>query len=111
MIDSRLRQRQEAYRNRRLLDLCHAAPCFLRFEGCRSGHQDWPSVPCHSDMLRHGRGVGKKSHSIFAVPGCPPCHAAFTRVNLGREGYENAWTNAHEGWMQYLVDNRLIDVV
>ena len=95
-----VRQREPAYRNRSLLDLAHEAPCFLRLgaPGCGSN----PSVPCHSDMVRHGRGVGHKSHDLFAVPGCPACHAIFTRANLGREGYELAWQIAFERYVAWM---------
>jgi len=96
------------HRNRALLDLCHEAPCMLRLGVVGCGNH--PSVPAHSDMLRHGRGVGHKSHPIFAVSGCPACHAVFTRGNLGRDGYEQAWSKAHDRWMQYLWDNELIVV-
>lgn len=88
------------YRNRALLDVCHTAPCLLLLgaPGCGS----FPSVPCHSDLLRHGRGVGHKSDDVFAVPGCPPCHAIFTRAKLGKEGYEDAWLQAHERYLMWL---------
>ena len=61
-----------------------------------------PSVPCHSDMLRHGRGVGHKSEDVFAVAGCPACHAQFRREVLGREGYEDAWLAAFERYQVWL---------
>lgn len=79
-------------RSRSLLDVAHEAPCMLLLgvKGC-GNH---PSVPCHSDMLAHGRGAGMKSHDCLAVPGCPACHAAFTRKRLGKEGYLTAWANA-----------------
>ena len=88
------------YRNRKLLDIAHDAPCMLllEVEGC-GNH---PSVPCHSDMLRHGRGVGHKSHDCFAVPGCPACHAVFTRAEMGREDYDFAWRNAFERYQVWL---------
>lgn len=87
------------YRNRALLDLCHEAPCCLQL-----GAKTWTcgltkSVPCHSDMIRHGRAVGQKSHDCFAVPGCPECHARFTRANLGKDGYHAAWTEAMERYI------------
>jgi hypothetical protein len=98
-----LRQREPRHDDRDLLDVAHDAPCMLRLgvEGC--GH--YPSVPCHSDMLRHGRGVGGKSHDCFAVAGCPACHAAFTRANLGREGYEAAWLAALERYLVWMWAN------
>jgi len=85
-------------RSRSLLDVAHEAPCCLQLgaKGCGTH----PSVPCHSDMLAHGRGAGLKSHDCLAVPGCPACHDAFTRKKLGKEGYLTAWAN---GMARYLV--------
>ena len=96
------------YRNRRLLNLAWEAPCFLRLGVPGCGQH--PSVPVHSDMQRHGRGVGHKSHDLFAVSGCPACHAAFTRANLGREGYEAAWLAAFERYLVWLWTNEKVRV-
>lgn len=96
------------HRDRRLLDLSHEAPCFLQLGVPGCGNH--PSVPCHSDMQRHGRGVGHKSADLFAVSGCPACHAAFTRANLGRDGYEWAWQRAHERYLLWLWENNKIKV-
>ncbi len=97
------------YRNRKLLDVAHEAPCMLRLgvHGCG----EYPSVPCHSDLLRHGRRVGHKSHDCLAVPGCPACHGAFTRANLGREGYETAWLIALERYLVWAWENAKVKVV
>ena len=94
-------------RDRKLLDLAHYAPCFLRLSPTCANH---PSVPCHSDMLRHGRGVGHKSKAIYAVAGCPDCHALFTRGNLGREGYEETWQKAHDAYLAWLWDEGRLKV-
>ena len=94
--------------DRKLLNIAHAAPCFLQLGVPGCGNH--PSVPCHSDLLRHGRGVGHKSKSIFAVAGCPACHAAFTRGNLGREGYEAAWLAAHERYLVWLFEQGKLTV-
>jgi len=88
------------HRNLALLDLCHEAPCLLL-----PGQHEClgaPSEPCHSDMIRHGRGEHHKSHDCFAVPGCHNAHLSFTRANLGKEGYHAAWTAAMERWILYL---------
>jgi hypothetical protein len=50
-------------------------------------------------MIRHGRGEKHKSHDCFAVPGCHNAHLAFTRANLGKEGYHAAWTEAMERYI------------
>lgn len=81
------------YRNRKLLDLSHEAPCMLLLDAPGCGNH--PSVPCHSDMQEHGRGMSHKSHDCLAVPGCPACHAIFTRKHLGRDGYLEAWIKAY----------------
>ena len=88
------------HRNRNLLDLAHDAPCCLQLT--KAGCGNHPSVPCHSDMLRHGRGMSHKSHDCFAVPGCPTCHTLFTRGNLGRDGYFDAWQAAFERYILWL---------
>ena len=96
------------HRDRKLLDLAHEAPCMLLIatEGC-SAH---PSVPCHSDLLRHGRGVGHKSHDCLAVPGCPACHALFTRAHLGSPLYEATWHVAMELYLVWLWRNGKVKV-
>jgi hypothetical protein len=68
-----------------------------------------PSVPCHSDMLRHGRGIGHKSHDCLAIPGCPDCHTEFTRENLG-DGYCDAWMAAMELWLVHMWTHDLVRV-
>lgn len=78
----------------------------LGAKGCGAG----PSVPCHSDLQRHGRGIGHKSHDCFAVPGCPPCHAIFTREHLGRDGYIAVWIAAFERYIVWLWENGRVRV-
>jgi len=91
------------HRDRKLLDVAHEAPCMLRINLMRCGVDK--SVPCHSDLQRHGRGAGHKSHDCLAIPGCPACHAVFTRAHLGRVGYEEAWVVALERYIVWLWKN------
>lgn len=95
------------FRSRRLLDIAHEAPCCLEIGGICQGNK-YPSVPCHSDMLRHGRGVGHKSHDFYAVPGCPACHAHFTRKYLGKDGYDTVWCAAFEQYIGWLWSNEKV---
>lgn len=97
------------FRSRKLLDVAHEAPCMLKL-GC-PGCGEFPSVPCHSDLLRHGRGISHKSHDCLAVPGCPACHGAFTRANLGLTGYEAAWVAAIERYLVWAWENQKVKVV
>lgn len=87
------------HRDRKLLDVAHDAPCMLLLgaPGCSTN----PSVPCHSDLLRHGRGHKFKSHDCLAVAGCPACHERFTRKELGPL-YEQAWQTAFERYLVWL---------
>ena len=79
----------------------------LRAPGCGN----YPSVPCHSDMQRHGRGAGHKSHDCLAVAGCPACHSVFTREHLGRAGYEEAWLAAFERYVVWIWESGRISVL
>ena len=96
------------FRSRKLLDCAHDAPCLLLLAECGCSRD--ASVPCHSDLQRHGRGVGHKSSDLFAVPGCPVCHALFTRAHLGRDGYELAWRRAHEQYLTWLWEHVKVEV-
>jgi len=96
------------HRNRKLLDQAHEAPCMLNLAQTCGNH---PSVPCHSDLQKHGRGISHKSHDCLAIPGCPDCHAIFTRAHLGREGYYEVWRNAFERYMLWLWENGKLKVV
>ena len=103
-----LRQREPRYENRRLLDVAHDAPCMLQL-GAPCGN--YPSVPCHSDQLKHGRGTGHKSHDCFAVPGCPDCHLKFTREHLTRSGYEDIFQLALERYLLWMWATGKIGVI
>lgn len=92
-------------RNRALLDLAHDAPCFLKLGPC-SGQV----VPCHSDQLGDGRGVGHKSHDPLAVPGCVACHARFTRQYLGRSAYSEIHARALKEYIVWLWQNDKLKV-
>jgi hypothetical protein len=96
------------HRDRKLLDVAHEAPCMLGIATMGCGEN--LSVPCHSDMLRHGRGVGHKSHDCFAVPGCPACHYIFTRKYLGSPLYEITWAAANERYQVWLWRNGKVRV-
>lgn len=96
------------FRSRKLLDIAHEAPCMLQIAPIGCGVN--PSVPCHSDLLQHGRGVGHKSDDCMAVPGCPACHDLFTRAYLGRQGYRDLWQSAFERYIVWLFENGKVRV-
>ena len=100
------------YRNRKLLDLAHDAPCFLMISGkCTSaGFVSGECVPCHSDQQIDGRGTGHKSHDCLAIPGCVNCHEKFTMAVLGRTVYEHVHNNSLKRYLVWLWENEKVRV-
>lgn len=58
------------YRNRRLLDAIHEAPCCAVFPHQCSG----TVIPAHSNEARFGRGYAYKSHDWAVAALCPEAH-------------------------------------
>lgn len=81
------------YRNKKLTDLAHHAPCFAQFPHQCNG----PSVPCHSGEQKHGRGHGHKCHDIFTAFACPEAHDHFDGRKGGwdRETRQAEWDRAY----------------
>lgn len=97
------------YRNRKLLDVAHDAPCMFQVEDiCQSGVH--PSVPCHSNKQRHGRGFAHKSADAYAPAGCIACHRWYDEGPEGRETKDNAFQLALERWWLWLLENEKLRV-
>lgn len=82
------------YRNRKLLDLAHEAPCFAQFPHDCNG----PSVPAHGNELRLGRGHAHKCHDNFHAAVCPEAHDFI-------DGRKGGWTleeKRAEWWLAYI---------
>ena len=92
------------YRNRKYLDFLRKLPCMLKIDGECSGGQ---TVACHSNYLRHGRGVGHKSADSYAIAGCNECHQEFDR-NLHRLDRSDIYSMAVERQLAWLVENDYI---
>lgn len=96
------------YRNRKLLDLAHEAPCLAQFPHIHNG----PSVPCHSNQQRHGRGFSHKSDDCFFAACCPEAHDYID----GRKGFWTAeekaaeWDRAHIATLRWLFENEKVKV-
>lgn len=57
------------------LAACRGEPCYLRVRGvCSFNPADETIVPCHSNLLEHGKGKGIKAEHRFTFPGCGACH-------------------------------------
>ncbi|HEY6022242.1 MAG TPA: hypothetical protein VIY48_20955, partial [Candidatus Paceibacterota bacterium] len=58
------------------LEACRGERCYLQITGVCIA-RDWASpdvVPCHSNLLQHGKGRGIKAENRFSFPGCRACH-------------------------------------
>lgn len=58
------------------LEACRGERCYLQITGVCVA-RDWASpdvVPCHSNLLQHGKGRGIKAENRFSFPGCRACH-------------------------------------
>jgi hypothetical protein len=108
----RVMQKRPRYENRKLLDLCHGAPCCLNFPGCTGGEgTENPSVPCHSNSQSDGRGKDYKSHDHSAVPGCPNCHWHLDYgVSYTREQKEDTFRQGQRRWWSHLWENNKVKV-
>jgi hypothetical protein len=59
----------------RYLAACRGEPCYLLIPGvCRRDPRDRTVVPCHSNLLEHGGGMGLKADHRNTFPGCDLCH-------------------------------------
>lgn len=81
--------------DRHLADLCRNQPCYLLVPGVRCAGE---VVPCHSNQLRHGKGMGIKA-SRMSVPGCCACHAEIDQGHrLTKEQKFALWDDAYARW-------------
>lgn len=80
------------YRNRKLLDLAH------HLNDCPLCNRYSPEglEPMHSNLQRHGRGLGHKSADHFHAAGCRDCHTKIDSGMLSREEKEAMWLRAFE---------------
>lgn len=69
------------YRNRKLLDLAHEAPCCAQFPHRCNGK----SIPAHSNQQAHGRGYAHKTDDQFHAAVCPEAHDFL-------DGRKGGWT-------------------
>lgn len=102
--------KQPRYENKRLRDLCHTAPhCFLQV-ACIPHNPNDGYAPCHSNLLRHGRGSHYKTHDVYVVPGCQGCHDWLDKGGAPREEQEQVFMAGWERWQLYLWQYGLVKV-
>ena len=94
------------FRSRTFLDLCHDLPCQAKFPHICNG----PSIPAHSNQLKHGRGHGFKCSDVFVAAVCPDAHDFIDGRKGGwdKETKHAEWERAHIATMDYLFTNKLV---
>lgn len=96
---SGLRQREPRFESEAWKQACRDADhCYLRLDGC----QFYPVMPCHSNQLSDGKGMGLKTHDVLTVPGCLHCHTKLDHGNdMPRADKQLAFNAA---WKRWIVD-------
>ncbi len=110
-----LRQREPRLVLPALTKLAEGKPCMMRVPGVCNGRTD-TTCWAHSNMSRHGKGVGLKSHDCFGAFACHACHEWYdltsrrTLVCLSASDREEAFMLAFERTLKYLWQNSFIVV-
>jgi hypothetical protein len=80
------------------LALCRGQRCYLQIDWVCSPIET--VVPCHSNQLIHGKGMGIKASDEFTVPGCMRCHAELDQgKRFNKVQKFEIWNSAHERWV------------
>ena len=95
-----------SYRNRKLLNLAHDAPCFAGFEHKCEGWQGCD--PAHSDSSIFGRGHTHKSHDFAFAAMCHTAHMMLDTFDRDLKFME--WLRAYVKTQLYLWENGKIKV-
>jgi len=88
----------EAYRNPKLLKMAKDSPCAL----CGSYGT---TVSAHSNLLEHGKGMGRKADDAYIAFLCHKCHS---NIDQGKESYEDKkdkWYLAMSKTYHYLLSH------
>ena len=100
-----------SYRNRRLLDLAHEAPCFAQFEHDCSSYLG--CEPAHADSQLFGRGHGHKAHDFAYASLCHNAHlklSAQVGGGMDRDTKFHEWLRAYVATQEWLWTNGKLKV-
>lgn len=94
-------KRAERAGDERYLAMCRGQRCWLLVPGI-AYHDPETVVPCHSNSLARGKGMGMKADHRYTVPGCYLCHMAIDQgKDLSKDERLAIWENAYEKWSAY----------
>ena len=89
------------YRNPQLLKLAKDAPCSIC---CSYG----TTVSAHSNLLEHGKGMGRKADDCYIAFLCHSCHS---NLDQGSDGYDQKklrWFEAMAKTYHWLMTNNYL---
>lgn len=88
--------------------------CRIQIPGICNGNPE-TVVWCHSNRLRHGKGVGKKSVDVFGAYGCSACHDVVDRrrnppIGMARDEVEDYFQIGHDRSLMALIEKGIVTI-
>lgn len=85
-------------RSPKYLKSARGKSCQMRIPGHCNGNPD-TVVAAHSNLGRHGKGMGIKAADVFVAHACSGCHDAYdgrVRTQYGRDELQEFWQRGFE---------------
>lgn len=86
-------------KDKKMLQACKGQRCYLQIPHVCEGKME-TVVPCHSNFLTDGKGLGLKAPDEKTVPGCVDCHFWLDQGTARREEKELHWKRAYSNWSE-----------
>ena len=97
-----------AIRSKLILKSAMGKPCTLRSPVCNRNPET--TVWAHSNMLIHGKGLGKKAHDIFGCYACSECHRWLDEGPSTRQEKELVFFEAFSRSLLILIEEGIISI-
>ena len=81
-----------AMRNPALLAMARGRECLLQFPNLV--HYTDTVVACHSNLMKHGKGKGRKADDHYTVWGCAACHNILDHSRISADEKERVFMAA-----------------
>jgi hypothetical protein len=85
-------------RSAKYLKAARGRACTLRIPGVCNWNPE-TTVSAHSNLQRHGKGMGIKAHDIFSCHACSNCHSAIDghlKTDYSKEELQDYWQRGFE---------------
>jgi hypothetical protein len=97
------------FRPRQLLDLARGQPCMLQVPSV-CNHDPRTTVSAHSNLPRHGQGMGTKAHDCYIAFACSACHAWLDHSRMSRDYKQAVFQLGFERTLLAMWEQRLLSV-